>query len=945
MRSHVKRLLVNHNKKSLFVSFIGDKYQSNQITMRRLKIIRNVRTTLFVLSFLIVGFFCAGIALINYTGLPSSWRNTIENELAKKNIYVLISKLRYIPFRGIEATKTLIFSDDTKSIQIAQLERIVFDFDKTKAMRGIFDVSSIQLNDADIAIPVKEDDPKSELLRINNLNGRIFISNKNRHYNLSGLEGNVGNIKLKAEAFILGYRERPGYFDDDKKSGKHRELVNTILKEINQCKLDANNPPVLSIIIEADATKLSSLKATYQLSCPTIERDGITLKNISVKGNVLGSNINLSEFTADDNKGKFSIIADYDLISRSGNFDITSSFDIVSMIRSFTKTDLLGDVTLTRTPQITGKGTFSILKDSAPVIQAIGKISSENIIFRGSPLNSVSAEYSYDNHDLFLRDITIKHDQGNLTGKVLWKNNTLRISTNGDVPLNILRPFYRNLTLAKAIEGAQKDLKTLFATVNIELGKKENEPQKLELHFLEIKKLQLQHKLGNLICDIFIDKKSVTYELETSLPPILWKPFFPGQPLEKVFGDFGVTKNTEQYAKLKGVTNLITKKWNVVGNAITKNISYRGTPSHSASTEMDLSGDALKFTNVSVDFNYNDYAMRKSYDGAIHGQTNADAVIYDNNAKIVIVKNIRGKLYPAPLLRMFATSVADQLENYRFHNTPSATCSGTIGVKTQADTKLVINLRNSPSMDWEFLDKSVTLENPSSNITLNNQTLSILDTKCRSFGGDLFGKVVVQLEKPAKYNVDLNWIDLKLKDIASTYEFKEKGKGELTGSVNLSGVSGKTFTMSGNGNCKLINGELFSVPIFGPLSSVMAFTLNDKRAGFERAKEATATYSIKNGIILTEDFRTQTNSLLFTGNGTVNLNEQKLDMTIRMNARSLLGIIVLPLQPIIKGLFQFQGTGPIKKPKWEHVMFQNAPPSQETILKEKLLKTEKVESE
>ena len=54
-------------------------------------------------------------------------------------------------------------------------------------------------------------------------------------------------------------------------------------------------------------------------------------------------------------------------------------------------------------------------------------------------------------------------------------------------------------------------------------------------------------------------------------------------------------------------------------------------------------------------------------------------------------------------------------------------------------------------------------------------------------------------------------------------------------------------------------------------------------------------------------------------------------MTMRMNARGLLGLITLPLRPFY-GMFQFRGTGPLKNPKWENVMFTTPPEEQKDFL-------------
>ncbi len=102
-------------------------------------------------------------------------------------------------------------------------------------------------------------------------------------------------------------------------------------------------------------------------------------------------------------------------------------------------------------------------------------------------------------------------------------------------------------------------------------------------------------------------------------------------------------------------------------------------------------------------------------------------------------------------------------------------------------------------------------------------------------------------------------------------------------------------------------------------------------AGFQRAKSAFCTFKIKNGVLSTKDFQTATTSLVFVGDGAVDLKDRTLDMTMRMNARGLFGLITLPLRPFY-GMFQFRGTGPLKNPTWENVMFTAPPEEQNELL-------------
>ncbi|NIP93666.1 MAG: AsmA-like C-terminal region-containing protein, partial [Akkermansiaceae bacterium] len=88
----------------------------------------------------------------------------------------------------------------------------------------------------------------------------------------------------------------------------------------------------------------------------------------------------------------------------------------------------------------------------------------------------------------------------------------------------------------------------------------------------------------------------------------------------------------------------------------------------------------------------------------------------------------------------------------------------------------------------------------------------------------------------------------------------------------------------------------------------------------DEAQNASATFAIENGVAHTGDFFTSTPSTFCTGEGRINLDEKSLEMTVRMNARGLLGLVTLPLRPF-NGLFQFHGEGLLKKPTWKSAPF------------------------
>ncbi|HVJ45703.1 MAG TPA: hypothetical protein VM511_04910, partial [Luteolibacter sp.] len=112
------------------------------------RFIHNLRTVLFIVATLIVFAAGGGLWWANRTGLPETWRATIEAELVKQGSFLTIDSLSYIPFKGLVARGVRIFSDKERTEEVSRLERIVLDFNKTELIKKKFRLTRIELSDA-----------------------------------------------------------------------------------------------------------------------------------------------------------------------------------------------------------------------------------------------------------------------------------------------------------------------------------------------------------------------------------------------------------------------------------------------------------------------------------------------------------------------------------------------------------------------------------------------------------------------------------------------------------------------------------------------------------------------------------------------------------------------------------------------------------------------------
>ncbi len=447
---------------------------------------------------------------------------------------------------------------------------------------------------------------------------------------------------------------------------------------------------------------------------------------------------------------------------------------------------------------------------------------------------------------------------------------------------------------------------------------------------LFLRDLSLSRPDGVATGKAMIQWPMVRLALHSTMPAAVYKPFFARQPLEIVIGDFSMREGAAFDISLEGGFDATDRhSWAYTGGGTVENVNYKGVPVDSAKCSFSLSHHELDFFAGTVVFNYRDYPLRQTFGGPNQGTATVGRVRYVGAEKWVEVENVVGTFWAAPLVRLFAPRVADSLEVYRFHRPPGMKGSGVVDVTPRGRTVLDVSFDSPDRADYQFLGKNLTLSQPAGKVAIRGPRVTVEDLTFGAFDGPVAGRF--DFRGDGKLSGELSWTKLSIPALTSTYGFQIKGGGETTGRLDFSLSDGRVETMNGEGLFALEKTELFSVPMFGPLSGVVSGVLNDRRAGFERAKSAFCNFRIRDGVLRTDDFRTATTSLTFVGEGGVDLAKRTLDMTMRMNARGLLGLITLPLRPFY-GMFQFRGTGPLEDPQWENVMFTTPPEEQKQLL-------------
>lgn len=436
------------------------------------------------------------------------------------------------------------------------------------------------------------------------------------------------------------------------------------------------------------------------------------------------------------------------------------------------------------------------------------------------------------------------------------------------------------------------------------------------------------HRMGKLLQgNLILEGEGARFDLKSNFPLEAFQPLIkPDGGLDRALSQLVFRENSGMHLDLVGSFNRGDPKiWSADGTAHLTDFSYKGTRIHHLTTDYQLSREEARFSDLKALLNDQKEKARLRYRGDASGELLADRILFDSRSKFVTISNLRGKLWPTPIIRIFAPKTADHLEeNYRFHEPPQLTLNGRFAGRREDYPQSVFSvaIRTEGRTDYPFLGSDLPLQDLQADVVVKGHDLTIKNLSASALEGTVSGSVFCRVNPGAKatYRGSLKWDDLSFRRLSKVYQFEDEEKGTLTGSIDFEGTAGNVRNFNADGIIAIKRGNLVSLPVLGPLSPLIAGLLGDKRMGYERAKDASARFAVRKGILQTKDFVAISTSITLTGEGWIDLLTKKMDMVIRINARGLLGFLTLPLQPL-KGIFQFRASGTYDRPQWRSSPF------------------------
>ncbi len=413
-----------------------------------------------------------------------------------------------------------------------------------------------------------------------------------------------------------------------------------------------------------------------------------------------------------------------------------------------------------------------------------------------------------------------------------------------------------------------------------------------------LRDLRLRHQTGQLNADLFEAPDDFRLNVESTMAPGAMRAIVSPE-VDEFLRQWEWRRSPNIRLAIRG-KDRNPANWRGDGTIALERTRFRGAWINSATAEIHFADGAITCQDFRV--------VRDE-------GTGTGSFTYDFKKHEVRIANIKSSLYPAEVIFWIDPKLWKSVLPYKFRHPPRVTANGLYQFRGGKNTRLEIKVDGANGMEYVFLGKALLFDRIAGRLLFTDDRLQIADLRGGLLSGTLHGKADISLVRNDNHyqaNISVSGIDFpQLTDLYYNYK---TAHGQMSGRYDFTGIGSDPRTMRGGGKVEVTNGDVFAIPIFGPLSGILNHIVPG--SGYSIAHQASATFKIDEGIIHTDDF--EASSMLFSmlGHGDIHFLDDKLDFNLRLNMKGA-GVL---LTPVYK-LFEYTGEGSLKKPDWHPKRF------------------------
>lgn len=352
---------------------------------------------------------------------------------------------------------------------------------------------------------------------------------------------------------------------------------------------------------------------------------------------------------------------------------------------------------------------------------------------------------------------------------------------------------------------------------------------------------------------------------------------------------------------LPGTTAVPEVNWerlHVDGRLTLGRTHFRGVPLRKLSGDFTFHGAALTLRNFRLERE--------------EGSASADGLIYDFARHEARIENLRATLFPAEVAVWIDSDLVKAVRPYRFARPPATVTNGVVQFEGGMNSRLFVDFTAPAGLSYTFVRRELAFASASGRVVFTDPRLFVENLRGALFGGTLRGGLELNLLKgaPPDYSANLELSDVDFTRLTKLFFGYDESQGRLFGALRWSGRGEDPGTMRGVGGVRVERGNVFAIPVLGPLSPVLNEVLPG--VGLNVARLATADFIITGGKIYNGNLNIKGTGFSMLGGGWLGFVDDTMNFRLRLNAQGIFGAVLYP----VSKLFEYGSQGPLHKPVW-----------------------------
>ena len=862
-------------------------------------------------------------------GFTRKWRGLIARELLKHGLRAEIGRLTLDPVEGLSARDVKLFDVSHRDQHLADIDRISLDIDMIRLVNQQDFLRTVHLQKADVSLPVDPDDPRSEWLTVKDLSTRLVFQGD--RIEIARAVGEVSGILVTASGMLSQPPAQPSSSADkdrrkDERTRKIREMrdrrgiLRTVLRSLDRFSIplhhgvpERKHKAEIILEVQGDLTDIDHLEIRANLSGGPLMHSTGVLAGISATGRFSGGLLTLDRLDLKDDKGSLHASASWKI--RQGpavDFSVDCDMDLQAMLRSaLDDAPWLGEVVCYTPPAWRWDGRF--LTDPAISdfpLEGHGHVKAARFSTRGMVFDGLEASLALKPGGVvYVRNGRLTHHAGEVRGQILWGPDYGRYELDWQMALNPALPFIPEGDIRRFLGRMTFDQQSRIAVTlqgDRAVGKEawrhagrfqmrdfsyQNSPLSevsAEVAYnsaaevpLVLRDAVLEMKEGTgKAKEVRLDLKQGLLTLAgasgTLMPSPLLHLFHP--PLGRALEKYRFERSPE--TRMEGVIDL-------TGLARS---DYRIVLRSRSRCGLDVGGRPMEFDQAAGTID-------------VHGPE--------------LIVNLTGAMAPG----------TEAFNVLRFEEPAPAAFSGTFSLQhSNAPAALwKVDVRAPGRVSLKVLERTWPLE----------QFAGGMETTGAGYTGTggaqlLDGRFGVSLDFPdaasAAHHGSIVIKNVAFSRLAAIMDPAQKPQGRLTGSFSYHIPSLTAGALTGRGEATLEDGNIFALPLLGPLSPLLDALIPGDDIISSVARTATSTLEVADGKVTFPNFTAATSTFKLTAAGSVDYVRDRVDFLARVNLRGAPGMLFYP----ISKLFEYAADGTMADPAWHARFFagpfRNNPP-------------------